>query len=240
MTSTQTSTAVTNGIMMKGITFDVRDGDQKRRLLDDVNLTIGSGELVSVMGPSGSGKSTLLAIAGCLQAPTSGEVLLGEEAVDAAALSRKDATTMRRNHIGLVFQQPNLHQALTVRQQLIAMTRLGMVGWVSKERREADSARADRLLEAVGVAELADRYPAEISGGQQARVNLARALMNSPAVLLADEPTAALDTETAADITALIADVTHREGTATMYVTHDQVQAERADRIVRLVDGRLA
>lgn len=239
MTLTHTPTAVANGITMKGITFDVRDGDQQRRLLDNVSLTIGSGELVSVMGPSGSGKSTLLAIAGCLQTPTSGQVLLGEDSIDAARLSRKDATAMRRNHIGLVFQQPNLHQALTVRQQLIAMTRLGRIGGVGRERREADVERADQLLDAVGLHGLADRYPAEISGGQQARVNLARALMNSPAVLLADEPTAALDTETAADITALIADVTHREGTATMYVTHDQAQAKRADRIVQLVDGRL-
>lgn len=235
---TETNRASTDGLRLEHITFDVRDGERERRLLDDVSLTIDPGEVVAVMGPSGSGKSTLLAIAGCLQRPTSGTVTLPGGTV-ATGLTRKEASAVRRNDIGIVFQQPNLHQALTVRQQLISMTRMEGVWRPGRKRREAAAERADHLLASVGLADLADRYPSEISGGQQARVNLARALMNRPAVLLADEPTAALDREAAATVTDLIAQVTHEEGTSTMYVTHDETQAGRADRIVRMVDGHL-
>ncbi|MDU4704546.1 MAG: ATP-binding cassette domain-containing protein, partial [Corynebacterium sp.] len=160
------------------------------------------------------------------------------KAIDLSARGA-DAAKIRREHIGIVFQQPNLLPALTVKQQLIAMRRLGRVfGWPAGGRREAEK-RADELLEAVGLAGLGERRVSQLSGGQQARVNVARALMNEPEVLLVDEPTAALDQKSAGAVTRLIMDVTRKMGVATLYITHDLGQLHGADRIVEMVDGKL-
>ena len=146
---------------------------------------------------------------------------------------------MRREHVGLVFQQPNLLPALTVREQLIVMTRLGRILPPSASERRRARERAAELLESVGLAGMGDRRVSTLSGGQQARVNLARALMNEPELLLVDEPTAALDRASAEAVTDLIVDVTRRYGAATLYVTHDPGQAARAGRVLEMVDGRL-
>lgn len=251
-------------LALKNISLTVQDGENERTILDDISLKIRAGEVVGLVGPSGSGKSTLLTIAGCLKSADSGYVTLysnkrdsnkqdsnkqdlngdgaGESAertaIDLSARGA-DAAKIRREHIGIVFQQPNLLPALTVKQQLIAMRRLGRVfGWPAGGRREAEK-RADELIEAVGLAGLGDRRVSQLSGGQQARVNIARALMNEPEVLLVDEPTAALDQKTAGAVTRLIMDVTREMGVATLYITHDLGQLHGANRIVEMVDGKL-
>ena len=236
------TTRTTPALVLDGITLDVRDGDATRRLLDGVSLTADAGELVAIVGPSGSGKSTLLAVAGCLQTADDGTAILrsadtGEDIdllADGAA-----AAGVRRSHVGIVFQQPNLLPSLTVREQLVLMTRLRRILPPSaSDRREAE-VRSAELLDAVGLSDLADRRISTLSGGQQARVNVARALMNRPELLLVDEPTAALDRAAAEQVTDLIVDATKRFGVATLYVTHDPAQADRADRILEMVDGTL-
>lgn len=241
-------------LALKNISLTVQDGDNERTILDDISLKIRAGEVVGLVGPSGSGKSTLLTIAGCLKSADTGHVTLYSNKQDAngagadESAERKaidlsargaDAAKIRREHIGIVFQQPNLLPALTVKQQLIAMRRLGRVfGWPAGGRREAEK-RADELLEAVGLTGLGNRRVSQLSGGQQARVNVARALMNEPEVLLVDEPTAALDQKSAGAVTRLIMDVTRKMGVATLYITHDLGQLHGADRIVEMVDGKL-
>ncbi len=226
------------------IGLTVTDGDTERQILSNISFQVAAGEVVGLTGPSGSGKSTLLAIAGCLQQPTTGtaQILTTpgdiESAVTLQATGRK-AAQLRRKHIGMVFQQPNLLPALTVEENLLVMRRLQRIwGWEGSGRKEAKQ-RAAELLEQVGLADYAKRRPAHLSGGQQARVNLARALMNQPQILLVDEPTAALDQETAAQVTDLIFEATRASNTATLYVTHDDKQLQNANRILKLVDGKL-
>lgn len=227
---------------LKNISLKVQDGENERTILDDISLSIRAGEVVGLVGPSGSGKSTLLTIAGCLKTADSGTVTLYSgargEPIDLSVRGGQ-AAVVRREHIGIVFQQPNLLPALTVKQQLLAMRRLGRVfGWPAGGRRAAEE-RADELLKAVGLAGFGNRRISQLSGGQQARVNIARALMNEPEVLLVDEPTAALDQKTAGAVTRLIMDVTRKMGVATLYITHDLGQLHGADRIVEMVDGKL-
>lgn len=239
-----TTSTATPGLHLRGIRLTVDDGGTRRTILDDVDLDVAPGEFVGLTGPSGSGKSTLLAVAGCLQAPDSGTALLtGADgtSVDLAAAGATGpmAAAIRRDRIGLVFQQPNLSPALTAAEQLIAMTRLGRVLPPGRTERRAARRRAEELLAAVGLEGMGGRHVGDLSGGQQARVNLARALMNDPDLLLVDEPTAALDAENAARITGLISQVTRDTGTATLYVTHDVSQLDAADRVVHMVDGLL-
>ena len=229
-------------LALENINLKVRDGEHERTILDDVSLQVHAGEVVGLVGPSGSGKSTLLTIAGALKSADSGTATLYSrakgEAID-LAVRGAEAAEIRRNHIGIVFQQPNLLPVLTVKQQLLAMRRLGRVfGW-PKGGRAAAEERAAELLDAVGLQGMEDRKVAQLSGGQQARVNIARALMNNPEVLLVDEPTAALDQKNAGAVTRLIMDVTHKMQVATIYITHDMDQLHGADRIVEMVDGSL-
>lgn len=235
----------TPALTLSHVSLDVTDGSTTRHLLTDVSVDVMPGEVVGVTGPSGSGKSTLLAIAGTLQKPTAGTATLRcadgstvELAVD-QALTYRQSAQLRREHIGLVFQQPNLLPSLTVKDQLLAMTRLNRVlPWGRGTwRREED--KALRLLQDVGLGGLEDRKVSQLSGGQQARVNLARALMNDPDLLLVDEPTAALDTENATKVTELILELAHRTGIPTLYVSHDQSQLARLDHTVTIVDGKI-
>ncbi|MFD7393086.1 ABC transporter ATP-binding protein [Streptomyces sp. NPDC059852] len=200
--------------------------------LDHVELTVAPGEFVAVVGPSGSGKSSLLAGAGGLQRPTSGTVHIA--GTELTALPDKDRTAARRRHIGFVFQQSNLLASLTVREQLLLP--LHIDGRLDATGRT----RADELIEAVGLAHRAGSRPHQLSGGERQRAGLARALMTSPAVLLVDEPTSALDRERSAEAVRLIAEQTHRHGTATVMVTHDTAIMDAADRVHEMVDGRLS
>ncbi|MGA2276538.1 MAG: ABC transporter ATP-binding protein [Terracidiphilus sp.] len=200
--------------------------------LAGVDLTVSRGEVVLMMGPSGSGKTTLLSIMGCILRPTSGQVLL--EGKDVTAMNEKQLPAVRLQHIGFVFQGFNLFPTLTAGENVELSLKLKGV-----HRRQAkDEARS--LLEQVGLGEKYDSYPSDISGGQKQRVAIARAIAGSPEVLLADEPTAALDTHTGKTIMGMMASMAHEQNRAVVIVTHDSRLAKFADRIVRLEDGRVA
>jgi putative ABC transport system ATP-binding protein len=198
--------------------------------LDQVSMSIGAGDFVSIMGPSGSGKSTLLNIIGCLDTPTSGKVVIGDE--DVSALTDEELTRIRRDKIGFVFQQFNLIQTLTAVENIAYPLRLkGLNG---------HEARSKELMRSVGLSEdLSENKPSELSGGEQQRVAIARALANEPETILADEPTGNLDTKTSRAIMDLLREMNER-GTTIIVVTHDPVVAAYTRKTFRLVDGRIA
>ncbi|WP_314428008.1 ABC transporter ATP-binding protein [uncultured Microbacterium sp.] len=222
-------------IRLNDVTLTFPDGDARVTAVDRVSLTAHPGTVTGITGPSGSGKSSLLAVAGTLLRPDSGEIMI--DGHDITALSRADATQLRRDRIGIVFQQSNLIPSLTAREQLRVMNELGASR--SRRRRAAAGDRADELLAAVGLAEHGHKRPHQLSGGQRQRVNIARALMNDPSVLLVDEPTSALDQERGAEIIDLILKLTDERDTSTLLVTHDLVHLPRMHGVLHLVDGRV-
>jgi putative ABC transport system ATP-binding protein len=199
--------------------------------LRDACLSVRPGELVAVVGPSGSGKSTLLAIVGGLLSPDSGTVYVG--GVDVTALPRGQRARYRAAKVGFVFQSLNLVPFLTARENLQLMASFAGVP------RSAARRRADRLLAALGLEGRERDLPGRLSGGEQQRVAIARALIHGPAVLLADEPTANLDTERGQAVVELLAREVRQRQTAGLLVTHDPRMADLADRIVQVADGRL-
>ncbi|MGK5521337.1 ABC transporter ATP-binding protein [Micromonospora sp. URMC 107] len=213
------------------VTLTYPDGDARLTALDRVSLRVPAGTVTAVIGPSGSGKSSLLAVAATLITPDSGTVVVA--GTDTTGLGRRRATALRREKIGIVFQQPNLIASLTAAEQLQVIAHL------AGGPRRAGRARAAELLAAVGLTAQAARRPHQLSGGQRQRVNIARALMNDPAVLLVDEPTSALDHERGAAIVELVTDLTRQRGTATVLVTHDREHLHRVDAVAEMVDGRL-
>ena len=196
--------------------------------LRQVSLAVHPGELVAIMGPSGSGKSTLLTLAGGLDQPTSGTVSL--EGTDLASLGAKGRSRMRRTSVGYVFQDFNLIPALTAAENVALPREL------DGERTRAARAAARVALEEVGIGDLADRFPDEMSGGQQQRVAIARAIVGERRLILADEPTGALDSETGEDILRLLR-TRCDAGAAGVLVTHEARHAAWADRVVFLRDG---
>ncbi|MGQ4336824.1 ABC transporter ATP-binding protein [[Kitasatospora] papulosa] len=222
--------AGSDGLRLDDVTLTLGDGDTAVTALDHVGLHVAPGEFVAVVGPSGSGKSSLLAVAGGLQRPTSGTVHIA--GAELTALPDRERTAARRRHIGFVFQQSNLLASLTVREQLLLPLHI--------DGRLDAAARADELVEAVGLTHRAGSRPHQLSGGERQRAGLARALMTSPAVLLVDEPTSALDRVRSAEAVRLIAEQTHERGTATVMVTHDTAIMDAADRVHEMVDGRLS
>jgi putative ABC transport system ATP-binding protein len=203
-----------------------------RPALDDVSLDIAAGEAVAIMGPSGSGKSTLLNLVAGLDRPTSGSVTVAGQRVD--ALSETGSARFRRTSVGMIFQFFNLLDDLTVADNVLLPAQLAGM------RRGQARARADELLTALRIRQLADAYPARLSGGERQRVAIARALVNRPGVLLADEPTGALDTSTGEEIGELLLDL-NRSGLTLVLVTHNpELAARYASRTVQLTDGRVA
>ncbi|MDO5669664.1 MAG: ABC transporter ATP-binding protein [Corynebacterium sp.] len=215
---------------LQNVTCVFGDGPRRVVALEDISLTLEPGELVAVMGPSGSGKSTLLNVAGLLQAPTSGRVLI--DGADAADLSPSRAALLRRSRIGLVFQHYNLVPTLSVGENVSLPLELG--GLSPAQCREA----ARIALQEVGLEGLDDRFPEEISGGQAQRAAIARALIGERSVLLADEPTGALDTSTGDAVLRILRERVD-EGAAGMIVTHEPRFAGWADRVIVVRDGRL-
>lgn len=218
-------------LQLTDVTLTYPDGDGVLTALDDVTLTVPAGTITAVVGPSGSGKSSLLAVAATLITPDSGTIVV--DGTEVTGLGRREKSRLRLERIGIVFQQPNLIASLTALEQLEVMARLD--GRPPGRARE----RALELLETVGLGDRTDRRPHQLSGGQRQRINIARALMNDPAVLLVDEPTSALDTERGAAIIDLLADLTERRGTATVLVTHDHSHLDRANETITLVDGAI-
>ena len=220
-----------DAISVRHVTKTYDQGRTAFRALDGVDLDVESGELVLLMGPSGSGKTTLLSIIGCILRPTSGVVrILG---VEVSNLGERELPRVRLEHVGFVFQGFNLFQALTASQNVeLALHLKGM------SRREARR-RAAELLDQVGLATKPSAYPADLSGGEKQRVAIARALAGEPSIILADEPTAALDWNSGLALMRLLQDLAHQHERAVVLVTHDSRIVEFADRIVRIEDGRI-
>jgi putative ABC transport system ATP-binding protein len=202
--------------------------DGRIRALEDVSLRLEPGEFVALTGPSGSGKSTLLNLIGALDRPDSGTISVNGDRLDG-----REATEYRAATVGFVFQFHNLIPVLTAAENV----QVPMMG--RGPRREERERRAAELLAEVGLAERADAYPPTLSGGERQRVAIARALANGPRVLLADEPTGALDSETGAQIVALLQRLRESRGMTILLVTNDRSVAEGADRLLELRDGRI-
>ena len=218
-------------VRLEGVSKTYGRGRTAVAALRGASVTVMPGELVAVVGPSGSGKSTLLAIIGGLLTPDEGAVRVG--GVDVAALPRGARARYRATKVGFVFQSLNLVPFLTARENLLLMASFAGIPKPVARR------RAGTLLAALGLAGRERDLPGRLSGGEQQRVAIARALIHEPAVLLADEPTASLDTERGQAVVELLAREVRRRQTAGLLVTHDLRMASLADRIVRAADGRL-
>lgn len=199
-------------------------------VLSEINFTASAGKMVLILGPSGSGKSTLLTIAGGLQTPTSGTVTVVGKAL--TAMTKKQRDQLRLTQIGFILQAYNLVPYLTVAEQFTLVDRVKRTG-------NLNSAQLTQLLADLGIAELQHKYPAELSGGQQQRVAIARALYPDPAIVLADEPTAALDSPRVVKVGQLLATLAREYHKAVIVVTHDLRLRDFADEIYHLEDGRL-
>lgn len=210
-----------------GVIFS--DGPERVHALRDVSLTAKPGELTMVTGPSGSGKSTLLAVAGLLLTPGQGTVHVA--GTDTGPLNERARAGLRRRHLAFVFQDANLMPSLT------AVEQLQLVADIRGVRPAMAARQAMALLSGVGLAERAKHRPHQLSGGERQRVGIARALMADPSVLLADEPTAALDTHQSREIFRLLAEQTHGKRLATLVITHDVDHLDMADRVVHLSEG---
>jgi putative ABC transport system ATP-binding protein len=206
-------------------------GSVQVKAIDDVSFGVDKGEFVALVGPSGSGKTTMLAMLAGLLEPTSGSVFI--EGEDLAKMRESQRSRFRRRRIGFTFQANNLVSYLTALENVELMLRL------TGQYNAANRKRARRLMEMLGLEERMHALPRELSGGQQQRVAIARSLINNPVVVLADEPTASLDTERAYQVVETMAHLVHEQGRAGIMVTHDLRMVEYTDRIVYLLDGRL-
>ncbi len=217
-------------IELKSIYKIYQMGDEELHALDGISLTIEEGEFVAIVGQSGSGKSTCMNIIGCLDTPTSGEYYLN--GVDVSTMNSNQLAEIRSRKLGFIFQQYNLIPKLNVLENVELP--LLYAGYDKEERRAA--ARA--ALERVGILEKKKNLPSQLSGGQQQRVSIARALAGNPSVILADEPTGALDSKTGSEVLQFLKTL-NEEGNTIILITHDNSIAKQAKRIVKLADGRI-
>lgn len=216
-------------VELSGVTRRYGQGAAAITAVDDVTLTVATGEAVALMGPSGSGKSTLLHLVGAMDRPTAGRVVV--DGTDVAALSRPAAAVYRRR-VGFVFQRFHLLTALSALDNVLAPL-------LPLRPRPDPAPKAMALLEQVGLGGRERSTPAQLSGGQQQRVAIARALINDPVVILADEPTGNLDTTTGTEIISLLLSMRDHHGTTLLVATHDPGIADRCDRTIHLADGRI-
>jgi len=219
-------------ISVREVTKEFVEGPNRVPVLHGVDFDVEQGEVVLLMGPSGSGKTTLLSIMGCILRATSGSVRIAGREV--ANLSERELPGVRLQHIGFIFQGFNLFPTLTVGENVeLALDLKSIQGSKAKEE-------ARRLLEQVGLANKYDAFPSDLSGGQKQRVAIARALSGSPGVILADEPTAALDSHSGRNVMEMMRELAHKHGRGVVVVTHDSRVLEFGDRIVHMEDGRIA
>lgn len=213
-------------IEIKGLSKIYKSGGQCIKAVDNVDLKISKGEIVTILGPSGSGKSTLVNIIGGIDSSDEGKVYVDSEEI--TSLKSKDLTNYRRNSIGFVFQFYNLISNLTVYENV------EVVADICK-----NPLNIDEILENLGIADLAKRYPVELSGGQQQRVAIARAFVKNPKLLLCDEPTGALDYRSSLDILKLIKEINEKYSTTILIITHNSSIAEMSHRVVKISDGKV-
>lgn len=216
-------------IELQGVTKKFNDGNKEILALKETNFSVKSGEFVAIIGPSGSGKSTFLTIIGGLQTPTDGKVLIREQKFSEVGI--KERSKMRFEEIGFILQASNLVPFLTVENQM------RLVNKVEKTKYEKD--KAEKLFEELGITKLRNKYPSDLSGGERQRVAIARALYHDPSVILADEPTASLDTEKAFEVVEILARETKSKNKATIMVTHDERLIDHCDKVYVMKDGVL-
>ena len=229
-TSEPAAEAAASVMSLKSVTRDYRQGNETVHALRSTDLQLHTGELLGILGPSGSGKSTLLTIMGGLRSPSSGTVTISGEPF--SALPEKRRAQIRLRRIGFVLQASGLVPFLRLNDQF------GLYDRVT--RAKGDTGRRDHLLDSLGISKRAHAYPSELSGGERQRAAIAVALYHDPDIILADEPTAALDTRRAQDVARLLADQTHELGKATVMVTHDERLLPVCDRVLVMHDGVLA
>lgn len=216
-------------LTMKNIVKKFGNGRTEVTALKEINFSVKQGEFVSIIGPSGSGKSTFLTISGGLQTPTSGEIHINGHSF--SELNEKKRADLRFKEIGFILQSSNLIPFLKVKEQFYLVDRVA--------KKKAGDERIDELLKSLDIYELKDSYPRDLSGGERQRVAIARALFNDPSLILADEPTASLDTDHAYEVVKLLVKEAHEKQKATVMVTHDSRMIQWSDRIYRMEDGYL-
>ncbi|MGF1569070.1 MAG: ATP-binding cassette domain-containing protein [Nodosilinea sp.] len=221
--------AADGSVQVTNLNYFFGKGDLRKQVLYDINLTLSPGQIVIMTGPSGSGKTTLLTLIGALRSASEGNLqVLGQELV---GLGNRQLVEVRRN-IGFIFQAHNLFESLTAAQNVEMAVEL--TGHFREKRQ-----RAETILDKLGLADRADYRPGSLSGGQKQRVAIARALVNQPRLILADEPTAALDKQSGRDVVTIMQELAQTQSCTILMVTHDNRILDVADRIINLVDGRL-
>lgn len=228
-----TATANNTAVEAIGLTKIYGSGNTEVVAMKDVSLRLARGEVIALLGPSGSGKTTLLTALGLVNPPTSGRIVLGGEAVMEGDRALVDVRAYRRQHLGFVFQKANLIPFLNALENVAVAMEINDVSPRAARKRSME------LLAYLGVADRANNLPDALSGGQQQRVAVARALANQPSLILADEPTAALDSHRGRQVMELFAKVAHERGAAVIVVTHDQRSLDVFDRTYEMEDGRL-
>lgn len=207
------------------------EGNTEVTALHPISLDVKAGEFIGIVGPSGSGKSTLLSIAGALLSPSKGDIYIREQNI--TKLSEKEMTDIRLKKIGFIFQFANLVPYLNVKEQLLYIAKL------KKENKQESEKRGDHLLAAFGLGERKSHYPNQLSGGEKQRVAIARAFMNNPDLILADEPTASLDSKRAREVVEMMKREVKESQKAAIMITHDERMLDVCDRILTLRDGQL-
>lgn len=220
-----------SGLELSNVTKVYQEGEFSTTALQNLSLSVELGEFIAIVGPSGSGKSTFLSIAGALLQPSSGEVTIN--GVNLASMSEKKLSDVRLSQIGFILQTSNLLPYLTVLEQLLVVKK--MAGTITPEDRQF----AKELLDDIGLSKKLNKYPHQLSGGERQRTAIARAFINDPGIILADEPTANLDTERAHEVVALIAKEVKSRNKAAIMVTHDERMLPYCDRVYRIEDGLL-
>lgn len=206
-----------------------QDGDFQKKVLDDVSLQVKKGEFVAIVGPSGSGKSTMLSITGALLSADGGKIMIGDTAIH--EMSQKEWTKLRNDKIGFIFQNHQLLPYLTAREQLKLIQKIS--------RKKGVKLSVDEMLEDLGLASCSNKYPEHMSGGEKQRTAIARAFMNDPELILADEPTASLDGERGRQVVTMIRQEVKKRNKAAVMVTHDERVLDLVDTIYRLENGKL-
>ncbi|WP_276870046.1 ABC transporter ATP-binding protein [Lactococcus taiwanensis] len=221
---------MTTILKMENVKKSFGSGHNEIQALKGIDLAVKQGEFVSIIGPSGSGKSTFLTIAGGLQSPSSGKISIN--GLDFTPLSEKERSKLRFKEIGFILQSSNLIPYLTLEEQFLLIDKINHEKLTSKKGSE--------LLKSLDILDLKNKYPSDLSGGERQRAAIARALFNEPNLILADEPTASLDTEHAYQVVELLKQEAHLKNKATIMVTHDQRMIENSDSVYKIEDGLLS